>query len=195
MNDNELDKLVETLSLSISSGNRVAKFLDLVALVGDAELEVNGPSLLFQEEGRLRVEPLGANTTVGRDPDCQVVVRSDFISARQFTIVHAPESDTFDLLDAGSKNGTFVNEDRLQGVRTLKPCDKISAADMAFIFVWPLADACLDSAGPSPDDKENGTPPNNDNEVVSAWLCENYEAPSEAADSSSDQPTGRAPAR
>lgn len=56
---------------------------------------------------------LGETTTIGRDAvDCDVILSDPKLSARHARI--RKEGDEFILYDLASKNGTFVNENRVQ---------------------------------------------------------------------------------
>lgn len=55
---------------------------------------------------------------IGREADCDVILNDDRASRRHATIERTGE-DSFRLVDHGSTNGTFVNEERIEGTAIL----------------------------------------------------------------------------
>ncbi len=75
---------------------------------------------------------IGLNT-IGRAAENDVVVDDTAISRRHFAIlIHAVHG--CELHDISSKNGTFLNEMRLNGPTPLNPGDHIRICDRSFIF-------------------------------------------------------------
>jgi pSer/pThr/pTyr-binding forkhead associated (FHA) protein len=74
---------------------------------------------------------LGSGVTVaGRQDGCQLVIRSSQVSRRHCEIV---ETDgRLAVRDLGSANGTFVNGERVEGRRELKPGDELMIGDVKF---------------------------------------------------------------
>lgn len=65
-----------------------------------------------------------AAMTIGRGTDCDIVLAGRFVSR-----VHArvePKGERFAIIDAGSKNGVFVNGRLLKAAHVLEPGDGIS---------------------------------------------------------------------
>jgi pSer/pThr/pTyr-binding forkhead associated (FHA) protein len=76
---------------------------------------------------------VGLNT-IGRLPDNDVVLQDAFVSRRHCAIlVHA--GDGSELHDVASKNGTFLNGNRLSGPTKLNSGDEIRMCDRQLIFV------------------------------------------------------------
>jgi hypothetical protein len=76
---------------------------------------------------------LGLNT-VGRSPDNDVVVTDGYVSRRHCAIlVHAGRS--CELHDIASKNGTFLNGQRLNGPTALHAGDQIRMCDRQLTFM------------------------------------------------------------
>jgi hypothetical protein len=76
---------------------------------------------------------VGLNT-VGRSADNDVVMQECFISRRHCAIlVHLHNG--CELHDTASKNGTFLNGDKLAHPTPLKPGDVIRICDRRFVFV------------------------------------------------------------
>ena len=102
-------------------------------------------------------------TTIGRDPSCQVVLSdASGVSRRHVTIRH--RGQVFAIADLGSSNGTFVNGQRLQAEQFLKSGDRIqlSAQGPEFTFVDPAAKnvpAATQIDFPSNNSSGNAAPP------------------------------------
>lgn len=76
---------------------------------------------------------LGLNT-VGRSPDNDVIVADSYVSRRHCAIlVHTTE--TCELHDTASKNGTFVNGRKMAGPVRLQTGDEIRMCDKQFVFM------------------------------------------------------------
>jgi hypothetical protein len=76
---------------------------------------------------------VGVNT-LGRSSDNDVVVDDAFVSRRHCAIlVHSTESA--ELHDTASKNGTHINGTRLSGPTVLHSGDEIRIAERQFLFV------------------------------------------------------------
>jgi DNA-binding response OmpR family regulator len=87
-------------------------------------------------------------TVIGRDPESQLVIPDRRVSRQHAEITR--HRDEFVLRDRGSKNGTFVNGERIVGEYTLQDGDEIEIALCCqLIFVGPGATAPLvrDEAG------------------------------------------------
>jgi hypothetical protein len=90
------------------------------------EATLNGPS------GRTVLGP--AEITVGRLSSNQVMVNDPKASSRHATIRQASQS--YNITDLGSTNGTFVNEQKLSPntAYTLNPGDRIRIGDTTFTY-------------------------------------------------------------
>jgi hypothetical protein len=76
---------------------------------------------------------VGINT-VGRSPDNDVVVQDCYISRRHCAIlVHA--GDGCEVHDTASKNGTYINGQRIAGPTHLRSGDEIRICDQRLVFV------------------------------------------------------------
>lgn len=72
----------------------------------------------------------GPKFYIGRAEDCQLRPRSDLISRHHCAII---VKDAYVAVrDFGSKNGTFVNEERVQGEQQLQSGDKLQIGQLAF---------------------------------------------------------------
>jgi pSer/pThr/pTyr-binding forkhead associated (FHA) protein len=68
-------------------------------------------------------------TTFGRHPDNDVVLASPLVSAHHLR-VHVGER--LEAEDLGSTNGTYVNEERVQGRHPLAGGDQLRVGDVTF---------------------------------------------------------------
>jgi pSer/pThr/pTyr-binding forkhead associated (FHA) protein len=76
------------------------------------------------DEGRIFV--------LGRSPDCDLPVVSERASRRHAHVFW--ERTGFVVRDLGSTNGTYVNDERVDGKRALQPGDRILVGDQAVTF-------------------------------------------------------------
>ncbi len=77
-------------------------------------------------------ELIHAETTLGRQPTCHVVIDVGAVSREHARVCR--EGDRFFLLDLGSRNGTFLNEKRLAGRHQLNNGDEFKVCDVSFRF-------------------------------------------------------------
>jgi Nif-specific regulatory protein len=75
---------------------------------------------------------------IGRDPLSHIHLTDTAVSRRHCVI--RQEGDAFTLRDDGAKNGTWVNEERLIGVRRLAHGDVIGVGDSLFRFLTEADD-------------------------------------------------------
>src|SRR5881409_2774244 len=87
----------------------------------------------------------GASLVFGREAGCDVVVPGKDVSRRHAEIVQTPKG--YLLVDT-STNGTFVNEERVEGQRILARTDVLRLGDEQFRFYADAAPAT--AAPPSP---------------------------------------------
>lgn len=64
--------------------------------------------------------------SIGRDDSNDIVLGDDRVSGFHANIIR--NLDKFEIVDLGSSNGTFINNEYLKGRRELKPWDRISFA-------------------------------------------------------------------
>jgi len=99
------------------------------------------------KESSLASYPLVAPVVVviGRDPRCQIVLDSQIygsVSRQHVRIGPISNSPSgWQICDLDSANGTFVNGQRLQGCRHLRPGDLISLSQTGPQFMFELRDA------------------------------------------------------
>jgi pSer/pThr/pTyr-binding forkhead associated (FHA) protein len=84
--------------------------------------EPTGPTQLVVISGPLRGTTLPLTTSailIGRAPSCTLVLDDGYSSSRHARIF--PQNGTWYVEDLGSTNGTFVGEQRIEGVVALGP--------------------------------------------------------------------------
>lgn len=83
----------------------------------------SGSLAIVEGPGAGRRVNVEARLLVGRDPAADVVIEDPEMSARHAAFLPADGGVTVE--DVGSTNGTFVNGDRLEGQRALRPGDRV----------------------------------------------------------------------
>jgi len=106
---------------------------------------VTGGRVVSLTDGREYVIA-GASLVFGREAGCDVVVSGKDVSRRHAEIVQTPKGY---LLVDQSTNGTFVNEERVEGQRILARTDVIRLGEEQFRFYAEAAPATA-TAPPSP---------------------------------------------
>src|SRR5438552_9097270 len=86
-----------------------------------------------------------ATIVFGREAGCDIVVAGKDVSRRHAEIMQPPKGY---LLVDSSTNGTFVNEERVQGQRILQRADVIRIGEESFRFYADMASA--PAAPPAP---------------------------------------------
>jgi len=103
---------------------------------------VNGPTPGEQ----YRID--GDEAILGRHPECHVVLDVAAVSRQHARIVR--ENNQFLLEDLGSRNGTYLNGERITGRQPLGQNDRIVICDRSFDFLHQSPSEML--AGPMPSD-------------------------------------------
>lgn len=77
-------------------------------------------------------------TTIGRDPSCQIVLDAEGSVSRQHAVIYR-RGQQFSIADLNSSNGTFVNGQRIQAESGLKTGDRIQFGSQGpqFAFIDP----------------------------------------------------------
>src|SRR6059036_830027 len=117
-----------------------------------AAIGVTGGRVVSLTDGREYVIA-AASLVFGREAGCDVVVPGKDVSRRHAEIVQTPKG--YLLVDT-STNGTFVNEERVEGQRILARTDVIRLGEEQFRF---YAEAAPTTAPPPPPPGPGGTPP------------------------------------
>ncbi len=113
---------------------------------------VKGGRVVSLTDGREYVIT-GASLVFGREAGCDVVVAGNDVSRRHAEIVQTPKGY---LLVDSSTNGTFVNEERVEGQRILARADVIRLGDEQFRFYADVAPATV---APPPPPGPAASPP------------------------------------
>src|SRR5947199_3053396 len=113
---------------------------------------VTGGRVVSLTDGREYVIT-GASLVFGREAGCYVVVAGKDVSRRHAEIVQTPKG--YVVVDS-STNGTFVNEERVEGQRILARADVIRLGDEQFRF---YADVVPATAVPAPSPGPVASPP------------------------------------
>jgi hypothetical protein len=96
----------------------------------------NAPHYWLMDRDKLYPLKVGINT-IGRSPDCDVVVQDAFVSRRHCAIlVHAGEG--CEVHDVASKNGTYLNGGKIARPTRLRAGDEIRMCDRQFVFLTKL---------------------------------------------------------
>jgi len=121
----------------VSANPPAAQFVsDLKARVEEAE-RAGQPFLLFTDaHGRQQLfafAPGSASASVGRAPPADLLLDWDDRVSRLHARFERVE-DGWEVVDDGSRNGTFVNEERLSGRRRLSDGDTVRFGHTTVIF-------------------------------------------------------------
>ena len=122
------------------------------ASVKPPAIGVTGGRVVSLTDGREYVIT-GASLVFGREAGCDVVVAGKDVSRRHAEIVQTPKG--YVVVDS-STNGTFVNEERVEGQRILARADVIRLGDEQFRF---YADVVPATAVPPPSPGPVASPP------------------------------------
>jgi serine phosphatase RsbU (regulator of sigma subunit)/pSer/pThr/pTyr-binding forkhead associated (FHA) protein len=91
------------------------------------------PTLVVLQGGEARTFPLsGAETVLGRLPDCTIQLDSNMVSRKHAKVVK--EGEQFFLEDLGSGNGSFINGKKIDGKTPLKHEDRIKLGPILLRF-------------------------------------------------------------
>jgi len=96
------------------------------------------PARLILEEGGSRAEyPLASSVTLGRGKECQIVLRNRILSRAHARIEASLGKDgriELTLHDLGSRNGTYLNGERIQDAVDLQHGDQIRVGAITLSF-------------------------------------------------------------
>jgi hypothetical protein len=108
------------------------------------------PTLVIEHSGKRQSFALSARALIGRAPDCDVVIDHPAVS-RKHAIIE-PDADGFVLTDAGSHNGTFLDDHQLTDRQAL--CDRnvirIGPASIRFLQSADAVEESIESPQETP---------------------------------------------
>jgi adenylate cyclase len=84
--------------------------------------------------------PIGNTATIGRTRENTVCLNSSPLVSRQHAVIRCHNGYQFQIIDLGSRNGTFVNDQRVVVPVTLANGAKIRIADNVMTFSEEIAD-------------------------------------------------------
>lgn len=100
---------------------------------------------------------IGNNATFGRTKTCEVCLEGDARVSRQHAIVRTYDGCQYQIVDLGSKNGTYVNGKRLVIPCVLSPSDEIRIGDFSVSFAEGGALMPSEAAAATLADDANGS--------------------------------------
>jgi adenylate cyclase len=89
--------------------------------------------LIIKDSDGFREVELERFNSVGRSPSSQVQIADPLVS-KQHCMISADEEGNYSIRDLGSRNGTFVNKERIQGDISLQNGDEISLGKTTCMF-------------------------------------------------------------
>jgi FHA domain-containing protein len=92
---------------------------------GEVTPRPTGPTavVVHPPEGKARTVPLSASMTIGRAPECELLINDTYASSQHARLFG--KNGTWYVEDLGSTNGTFVNDQRLAAPAMVQQGDKI----------------------------------------------------------------------
>jgi hypothetical protein len=117
---------------------RLEQLADHPRIAGEPDRQAAAVRFWIMDRDRIYPLKVGINT-IGRSPDCDVVIEDAFVSRRHCAIlVHA--GDGCEIHDVASKNGTYLNGVKLAHPTRLRAGDEIRMCDRQFVFLTKLDD-------------------------------------------------------
>jgi pSer/pThr/pTyr-binding forkhead associated (FHA) protein len=131
------------------------------------------PFVIYRDrEGRQQLLELGDRpTTLGRAPECDITLYWDDEVSRVHAELRHVAGQHMVVDDGLSRNGTFVNGERVVGRRRLFDQDQLQVGDTVVVYREPLAPAGKRTAVPQPT-MQAGVPPAQRRVLVA--LCRPY---------------------
>ena len=81
---------------------------------------------------RRRIELGATPVTIGRHPECEVQIEQGAVSRKHATIILKDEA--YYLEDLKSRNGTYVNDEKIESLTQLQDGARIKICDVVFLF-------------------------------------------------------------
>lgn len=121
MSDDNATLVITDIKAALAAADKEAESKPACLLVVGGEL--NG-TIFDLEDGQ---------TIVGRNPDCTIPLEFQGISRKHFQIV--VQNDVATVSDMGSSNGTFVNNQKIEGEVVLNKADMVKIGSVALKFL------------------------------------------------------------
>ena len=152
VSDSTLTSLVAEVRHAIGDGAHESRFVRTVhrfgyAFSGEAQEAREIPSRLSGRKfvywlvrGRKQIPLEPGESIIGRDPGASVLIDDNSVSRRHARIMVSDEGAT--LEDLGSKNGTFLQNTKVDSVVSLSDGDKLKVGSIALtIRIFPVPDS------------------------------------------------------
>lgn len=141
--ESNLKTTVSELRAALDDAVKTPKLIRTVQRYGYAFIGEVAADMLPSKTYRLHGEDMRFSLSrqeaiIGRHPGCDVWIDSIDISRQHARI--SVRSDGIVIEDLGSKNGTWVGSERIDGPRVLVDGDRIRVADVTLIFRAPSGD-------------------------------------------------------
>jgi DNA-binding winged helix-turn-helix (wHTH) protein len=139
-----LSVLVAEVRRALGDDPKSPQFIETIPRKGyrliapvSADGSVRRPTRFALVSPETRVLLLEGSNIIGRDPQAQIWIDSLAVSRRHSRLVIAGERATID--DLGSKNGTFLNGNKVVKAELLTPGDRITFGRMAASYRFVIA--------------------------------------------------------
>ena len=84
-------------------------------------------------DGKQTRIPCGSVETIGRDKSNTIAIK-DALSSRNHAVIRRVGNDQYYLLDAGSRNGSYINNQRITAPTMMHDGDKVSIGETVIVF-------------------------------------------------------------
>jgi pSer/pThr/pTyr-binding forkhead associated (FHA) protein len=98
----------------------------------------------------------GRDIAVGRAPSCDIVLTGDQLASRRHALLRLRDG-SYSVVDLGSSNGTYVNDEEIHGETPLNDGDRVTVGGHDLIFSTAPASADASIAGTAPAPQQSAT--------------------------------------
>jgi pSer/pThr/pTyr-binding forkhead associated (FHA) protein len=127
-----LDDRTVTLTVVDPLQNAPGNDDDVVIPVGELPIEIGVLIVRAGEQAGDRFQLTDLVTRLGRHPDSEISLDDITVSRRHAEIERTPNG--YVVRDAGSLNGTYVNQDRIEGAEPLHHGDELQIGKFRLVF-------------------------------------------------------------
>jgi DNA-binding winged helix-turn-helix (wHTH) protein len=158
VSDGTLTSLLAEVREAVGDSAREPRFVRTVhrfgyAFCGQAQEARDQPAAIAGQKkalwlirGRRRFALASGETILGRDPGAAVPLDDPSVSRRHARILVSDGGAT--LEDLGSKNGTFLNEKRVESAEPLADEDRVRVGSVSLTLrIYPMPDSTLSTTG------------------------------------------------